>query len=106
MSNYKTIQNKLTQFINKYYTNELMKGAILFLAIGLIYFIITILIEYVFWLPSAGRTILFWLFVGVEAALFVKFIAIPLAKLFNLQKGINKEQASRIIGNHFPEVND
>jgi hypothetical protein len=39
-------------------------------------------------------------------ALFIKFIAIPLAKLFKLQKGINYEDASRIIGLHFPEVND
>src|SRR5690606_22619135 len=43
---------------------------------------------------------------AVELALFAKFIAFPLAKLFKLQKGINYEEASQIIGNHFPEVND
>ena len=32
MSNFETIQNKLEQFIKKYYTNELIKGAILFFA--------------------------------------------------------------------------
>ena len=30
----------------------------------------------------------------------------PIAKLFKLHKGINYEDASRIIGQHFPEVND
>ena len=106
MSNFGIIQQKLEQFIKKYYTNELIKGAILFFAAGLLYFIATVLIEYFLWLDTTGRTILFWLFVAVELALFVKFIAIPLAKLFNFQSGITHEEASRIIGSHFPQVND
>ncbi|MDX1461454.1 MAG: DUF4175 family protein, partial [Marinirhabdus sp.] len=106
MSTYSIIQQKLEQFIKKYYTNELIKGAILFFAIGVLYFLITLIVEYFLWLSPLGRTILFWAFVLVELALFVRFIAIPLAKLFNLQQGISKEQAAHIIGNHFPEVND
>ncbi|OUS01617.1 hypothetical protein A9Q86_07540 [Flavobacteriales bacterium 33_180_T64] len=106
VSNFQNIQGKLEQFIKRYYTNELLKGAILFFAIGLLYLIVTLLIEYFLWLNPTARTILFWLFIVVEIALFSKFIAIPLAKLFKLQKGINYEEASQIIGNHFPEVND
>ena len=106
LSNFKTIQDKLEQFIKRYYTNELLKGIILFFAIGLLYFLATLFVEYVLWLNPTGRAILFWLFVGVELALLAKFIAIPLAKLFKLQKGIDYKDASKIIGNHFPEVND
>ena len=106
MSTFSVIQQKLEQFIKKYYTNELIKGAILFFAIGLLYLIVTLFVEYFLWLDTGGRTVLFWLFVGVEAALFVRFIAFPLAKLFNLQQGISHEEASRIIGSHFPQVND
>lgn len=106
MSSFSIIRQKLEQFIKKYYTNELIKGAILFFAIGLLYFLITLLVEYFLWLDSAGRTILFWAFVLVEVALFARFIAFPLARLFNLQGGIGHEEASRIIGNHFPEVSD
>jgi hypothetical protein len=58
------------------------------------------------WLSPTGRTILFWIFIVVELGLFLKFIAFPLAKIFNIQKGIEHEEASKIIGNHFPEVND
>ncbi|MDO5978912.1 DUF4175 family protein [Flavivirga spongiicola] len=105
-SNFKSIQNKLEAFIKRYYTNELLKGAILFFAIGLLYFLFTLFIEHVLWLSTTARTILFWLFVIVEIVLIFKFIATPLAKLFKLQKGINYEDASRIIGQHFPEVND
>jgi Domain of unknown function (DUF4175) len=106
MTNFETIKQKLEQFIKRYYTNELLKGAILFFAIGLLYLIITLFVEYVLWLNPTARTILFWMFIAVELALFVKFIAIPLSHLFKLKQGINFETASKLIGNHFPEVND
>ena len=106
MSTFSIIQTKLEQFIRKYYTNELIKGALLFFAIGLLYFILTLLVEYFFWLQPLARTILFWAFVIVELALFIRFIAFPLAKLFKLQQGIGYEDASKIIGSHFPQVND
>jgi len=103
---FSNILEKLEQFIRKYYTNELIKGSILFFAIGLLYLIATLLIEHFLWLSQTGRTILFWMFILVEAALFFRFIAFPIAKLFKLQKGIDFTQASNIIGNHFPEVGD
>ncbi|UAB81940.1 DUF4175 family protein [Marixanthomonas sp. SCSIO 43207] len=106
MSTFSIIQQKLEQFIKKYYTNELIKGAILFFSIGLLYFIITLLVEYFLWLSPLGRTILFWIFITVEVALFVRFIAFPLAKLFKFQNGISHDEASTIIGNHFPNVSD
>ena len=106
MNSFSIIQQKLEQFIKKYYTSELIKGVILFFAIGLLYLIITLLIEYFLWLNPLGRTILFWTFILAEAALFVRFIAKPLLKLFNLQQGITHEEASKLIGNHFPEVSD
>lgn len=106
MEAFKNIQIKLEGFIRKYYTNELIKGAILFFAIGLLYFLFTLFIESVLWLDSISRTILFWMFVGVEIALVVNFIAIPIAKLLKLKDGINFEKASKLIGKHFPQVND
>ena len=106
VSNFTNIQTKLEQFIAKYYTNELIKGAILFFSIGLLYFLATLLIEHFLWLNSVGRTVLFWMFIAVELFLFIKFIAIPVSRLLKLQKGIDYLDASKIIGNHFPEVND
>ena len=106
LNNFNTIQTKLEQFIRKYYTNELIKGALLFFSIGLLYFIFTLLIEHFLWLSPTARTVLFWLFIIVELTLFVRFIVLPLARLFKLKKGIDYKKASSIIGNHFPEVND
>ncbi|NNE32340.1 MAG: hypothetical protein HKN40_08230 [Winogradskyella sp.] len=106
MSNFEAIKHKLRAFIKRFYINELLKGAILFFAIGLLYFIVTLFIEYVLWLNTTARTILFWVFITVEVGLFIKFIAIPLLHLFRLRKGIDYVTASRLIGNHFQEVND
>ncbi|MDT0647235.1 DUF4175 family protein [Zunongwangia sp. F260] len=106
MDHFKKIQEKLEGFIRKYYFNLLLKGAILFVTVGLLYFLLILGIEYFFWLNSFGRAVLFWLFIAVEALLLAKFILIPLFKLLKLSEGLNKIEASRLIGRHFPEVND
>lgn len=106
MSNINLIYDKLESFIKKYYTNQLIKGIFFFIGLGLLYFLFTLFIEYFLWLKPVGRTILFWLFVGVELFLFLRFICFPLFKLFKIQKGIGYKEASVIIGNHFSEVND
>ena len=106
MENYNQIKRKLAAFIRKFYLNKLLKGIILFLAIGLLYFLSVLAIEHFLWLESSARTFLFWIFVGVEVMLLGYFIIIPLAKLFKFSSGINEEEASKIIGSHFPEVND
>ncbi|MFD0977236.1 hypothetical protein [Salinimicrobium gaetbulicola] len=83
-----------------------MKGLILFIAIGLLYFLLTLFIEHIFWLDQTGRSILFWAFILVEVFLFGRFIVYPLLKMFRISKGIDHTEASKIIGNHFPEVSD
>ncbi|TBW28104.1 DUF4175 family protein [Gramella sp. KN1008] len=106
MENFGLVQEKLEAFIKKYYLNLILKGSLLFLATGLLYFLIVVGLEYFLWLSTIGRTILFWLFIVVEIVLLFKFIGIPLMKLLKLTNGIDEFQASRIIGKHFPEVND
>ena len=84
----------------------MIKGSILFLSFGLLYLIFTLLIEYFLWLKPFARSILFWVFILVEITLLVRFILIPLFKLFGLQKGISQTKASQIIGTYFKEVDD
>ncbi len=101
-----TIEHKLNQFTRKYYTNELIKGVILFVVLGFVYLFFTIFIEYMLWLKPHARTFLFWLFIGVELFLLIRFIGFPIFKLIGLKKGITPKESSKIIGAHFPEVND
>jgi hypothetical protein len=102
----KVIFQKLELFIKKFYTNELIRGVIFFIGLGLLYFLFTLFVEYFLWLKPGGRTVLFWTFIGVEIFLLVRFILFPIFKLFKLQKGIDYKEASAIIGSHFAEVND
>lgn len=106
MNNFKAIQVKLEQFIKRYYINDLIKGSILFFSIGLLYLLFTLFIEHLLWLKPVPRAFLFWIFLIVELSLLVRFIVWPLSKLFKLQKGIGYEEASKLIGKHFSEVND
>ncbi len=100
------IYQKLELFIKKFYTNELIRGMIFFVGLGLLYFLFTIFVEYFLWLKPVGRTLLFWTFIGVELFLLFRFILFPIFKLFKLQGGIDYKDASTIIGNHFTEVSD
>ncbi|WGH74613.1 DUF4175 family protein [Tenacibaculum tangerinum] len=106
MEDFNKIQQKLQQFSTKFYVNELIKGSILFVSLGLIYLFFTLFIEYFLWLKPTARTVLFWLFIIVELFLLFRFICFPIFKIVGLQKGISFEEASKIIGNHFPEVQD
>jgi hypothetical protein len=101
-----SIHQKLEAFIKKYYTNELIRGVIFFIGLGLIYFFFTLFIEYFLWLKPQGRTLLFWFFITVEAFLLLRFILFPIFKILKFKKGIDFTQASMIIGSHFSEVND
>ena len=106
MSHFQNIQKKLHQFTRKFYTNELIKGSILFGSLGVLYLFFILFIEYFLWLKPAARTVLFWMFILVEFFLLVQFILIPIAKLIGLRQGISLEDSSKIIGAHFPEVED
>ena len=100
------IYQKLEAFIRKFYTNELIKGILFFIGLGLLYLLFTLFVEYFLWLKPMGRTVLFWTFIVVEVYLLFRFIVFPIFKLFKLQKGIDYNEASNIIGNHFTEVKD
>lgn len=106
MSPFQLILQKLRQFVQKYYLNQLLRGAILFLSVGGLYFLCTLLLEYLLWLSPTGRTALFWAFVVVETALLYWFIVRPLSQLFRLRKGISNHEAAIHIGRHFPQVSD
>jgi len=76
-----SIHQKLEAFIKKYYTNELIRGSIFFIGLGLIYFFFTLFIEYFLWLKPQGRTFLFWFFIAVEVFLLLRFILFPIFKI-------------------------
>ncbi len=106
MGSYQDILAKLERFTKKYYTKQLIKGSLLFLTLGLLFWMAVMSLEYWLWLNNDWRLTLFLLFIAIELLLLYKFITIPLAYLFRLREGIDNHEASLLIGKHFPNVDD
>ncbi|MBS9461292.1 hypothetical protein KIM67_02630 [Flagellimonas sp. 389] len=106
MNSYHKILEKLNRFIKKYYTKQLIKGGLLFVTLGLLFWMAILSLEYVLWLSQEWRLALFSVFVLVELFLLYRFILMPLFYLFQIKNGISNKEASRLIGKHFPQVDD
>ncbi|SFB69818.1 hypothetical protein SAMN04487891_101505 [Flagellimonas taeanensis] len=106
MNTYQDILAKLESFTKRYYTKQLIKGTLLFLSLGLLFWIAVMSLEFLLWLNQGSRLALFWLFVLVELFLLYRFIVVPLMYLFRIRKGIGNKEASQLIGKHFSEVDD
>ncbi|MFO7868196.1 MAG: DUF4175 family protein [Bacteroidales bacterium] len=97
---------KLDTFIKKYYRNKFLKGIILFLLISIFYFSAIFIIEYIAYLPTGIRRIIFYFSILLSALTAVYYIIIPFFQILKIGKTINYEQASEIITHHFPEIKD
>ena len=106
MNSYQDILAKLESFTKRFYTKQLIKGTLLFLSLGLLFWIVVMSLEFLLWLNQGWRLALFWLFVLVELFLLYRFIAVPLLYLFKIRKGIGNKEASQLIGKHFSQVDD
>nr|WP_298923462.1 DUF4175 family protein [uncultured Allomuricauda sp.] len=106
MNSYQKILGKLNEFTKRYYTKQLIKGSLLFLAIGLLFLLGVMSLEYMLWLNQDWRLVLFLIFLLVELFLMYKFILVPLFFLFRIRKGISNKEASLLIGKHFPQIDD
>ncbi len=84
----------------------LIQGSLLFLAIGFLFFLVILAVEYFLWLSSNGRLVLFFVFIGIELFLFYRFMLTPLLYLLQLKNGISNKEASLLIGKHFSDVDD
>ena len=106
LGSFDSILVKLNAFTKKYYTKLLVKGSLLFLTLGILFFLIIIGVEYFLWLGSTFRFILLISFIAIELFLLYKYIITPLFYLFKVKKGISNKEASVLIGKHFSEVDD
>jgi hypothetical protein len=103
---YDILIEKLDEFIRKYYKNRLIRGAIYTIGILVVALLVAAVLEYYSRLNSIWRGILFFTWLGLTAYVLVRFIFIPLSKLYRFGAVISYEQASQIIGNHFADVKD
>jgi hypothetical protein len=97
---------QIDAFIRKYYKNQMIKGALFFVGVLLVSFLLTTTLEYFGRFGSLTRGTLFFSFIGVNLFILGKYLIIPLMKLYSFGKRINRYQASDIIGSFFPSVSD
>ncbi|MBY5958146.1 DUF4175 domain-containing protein [Membranicola marinus] len=103
---YEQLIQKLNRFIRKYYTNQLIKGTLLFIGLNLFLFIIFNVLESQFYFSSSTRKVLFYSGLGVLILSFIHWIARPIFRFFQIGQTLDQEEAARIIGDHFPQVKD
>lgn len=106
MNNYQSLLAKLDQFVRKYYKNQLIKGLLYVTALVLGLFVAIVLAEYFGRFNQFVRTIIFFSFAGFSLVVIIRWLFVPLLKLFRLGKTISYEQASDIIGQHFAQISD
>jgi len=106
MGNYQILIQKLDEFIRKYYINILWRGLLLTVALLAFAFVVINLLESYFYFGTTIRKIFFWSFNLITIAVMFKWIIVPLLHLLRIGKVINHEEAARIIGKHFANVQD
>ncbi len=104
--NYNILIDKLDAFIRKYYSNLLIKGILYSIALLGSFFLILALMESVAWFSITVRTILFYTYLAIGLFLLIRFIIIPLLKLYKIGPRLSHEMAADVVGKHFAEVKD
>ncbi|MEQ8881459.1 MAG: DUF4175 family protein, partial [Cyclobacteriaceae bacterium] len=100
------IKHKIRQYKRKYYLRQLVKGGLITLLSFISLFLVVILLENSFWFPSTIRLILLLALLLIFLIPLITLVIMPLLKLLNIGKNISDIEASRDIGNHFPEISD
>ena len=106
MGSFSQLIEQIDAFIRKYYKNMMLRGLILFVGVFLLSFLITTTLEYFGRFGNTVRAVMFFGFIGINILILVKYILIPLMKLYSFGNRIDRFQASDIIGSFFPSVSD
>ena len=106
MGSFDRLLEQIDAFIRKFYKNQMVKGSILFVGVFLLSFLLTTTLEYFGRFGSFTRGVLFFTFIGVNLAILINYIVIPVMKLYSFGSRIDRYQASEIIGTFFPSISD
>ena len=106
MQNSNELIEKIKDFGRKYQLNILYRGALIFIFISILAFLIYVLLEYFSYFTPAIRKVLFFSYVSVFVLLLIFFVIIPLCKYFGLGRQLDREQIAKMVGSYFPEIDD
>lgn len=106
MAKSELLRQRLEVFINKYYKNLLIKGAIYAVGLSATYFFVLALAEYFGRFGSTTRLVLLVSLIAGLLLILGYYILYPLSRLLKIGKRISYEKAATLIGKHFPDVDD
>lgn len=98
--------NRVEAFIKKFYLNALIKGVLMSAMLLSLLVLVVNALEYYAWFPGWARFVLLLVFAGVFLYVMFFYLLRPIVKLFRYRKQMALEEAARLIGLHFPEVED
>ena len=104
--NYTLLIAKIDEFIRKYYKNRLIRGVIFSIALLVVLYILFIGLEYFSYFTANVRQVLFYTYFLATGVIIWRFVAIPILNLRRIGKVISHEMAAKIIGDHFPLIQD
>jgi hypothetical protein len=97
---------RIQEYRQKYYQNQLLKGAIFSIGLLLTVFLFFNTIEYFGRFSSLVRGMLFFGFLAVLVFSFVQWVVQPIIHLYGMKKPLSDEDAALKIGQYFPEIGD
>ena len=98
--------DKLDEFIRKYYLNQLIRGSLLTTGLLVAFFLLFVSLEYFGRFGITGRTFFFYSLIVVSGVAITRWIAKPLVRLWNIRPGISYDEAAKIVGKHFSNIED
>lgn len=84
----------------------MIKGVMYALALLLSLFLVIALLEHFGYFGTFVRALLFWFYLVTVLGLLLYYVFVPLSKMFRFGKIISYEEAAKIIGRYFPDVQD
>lgn len=104
-SGFDKVKANINSFRRRYYTNLLVRGALLTITILVFYFLVAALLEYALWLAPWGRLLIVLSFIFTAAYCVYRFLKEPI-QFWITKKGMGEEDSARLIGNYFPQIQD
>ncbi|MDR3047949.1 MAG: hypothetical protein LBU51_10160 [Bacteroidales bacterium] len=102
----KVLEFKIREFTKKFYLNKLIKGALFFILISLLSFILITVSEYFSFFNSVVRGFLFYFYLLLAISTLCYCVLMPLFKILGFGKQLTKEEVATIVGKHFKEIDD
>lgn len=106
MNAYQQLLEKLDAFINRFYLNQVIRGALLLFTLLLSTYLLVASTAFYMQLPMWSRAVLFYAFVGSNLWLLVRWVLFPFFRMKGWMKRMSYRDAAKRIGDELGEVKD